>query len=128
LFNACKEQQLEGIVAKKQAVFTAAESGVKTGSKSNSHKRNSLLSSVIEKTRISHRSNTTQGLHIAGVVQYGFTNANYQLLISKLKLKDSKRETSTVYFEPTVWVNVEFMQWTSRRQLRFPVFRGLVDR
>jgi ATP-dependent DNA ligase len=129
LFNACKEQQLEGIVAKRQTSFYRSGERSKDWIKIKfTHTEQFVVVGHRKDEGFLLAKDTAQGLHIAGIVQYGFTNANYQLLVSKLKPKEFKNETSTVWFEPTVWVNVEFMQWTSRRQLRFPIFRGLVDR
>jgi bifunctional non-homologous end joining protein LigD len=103
LFGACREQQLEGIVAKKQHSFYRSGERSKDWIKIKFTQTEQFVIVGYRKDEgFLVAQNTAQGPHMAGIVQYGFTSENYKQLVSRLKAKHSKVESSTLWFEPTV--------------------------
>jgi bifunctional non-homologous end joining protein LigD len=127
------EQRLEGIVAKR------ANSGYQTGVRSRdwikvkfTQTGNFVVVGYKAGDGFLVAESHPDGFHIVGIVQFGFSNNDYKRLVDLLKptvlQPQSRKERDVLWLEPTVIVNIEFMEWTSRRLLRFPVFRGFAER
>ena len=130
LLEACREQKLEGVVAKRndslylegarskdwiRVKFTETDKFVVVGYK----KEDGFLVKRFADDDAS----------IVGAVQYGFSDANYKRLVSALKPSNKQLKTKrddVLWFAPTVWIEVEFMQWTKYGKLRFPVFKKIL--
>lgn len=132
LYDACKEQKLEGIVCKR------ASSLYRSGARSKDWikvKFTQLGTFVV----VGYRKDdgflvadvAGSQLRVVGTVQYGFSQAAYKELLSRLRpaadreISRGKRQDNLVWFEPSVWIDVEFMQWTQKGLLRFPVFKDI---
>jgi bifunctional non-homologous end joining protein LigD len=132
LLEACRQQKLEGVVAKRndslyrqgtrskdwiKVKFTETDSFVVVGYR----KDDGFL--------VKHRADDQSP--VVGAVQYGFSDANYHRLISVLKpvtRTTRYKSDQTLWFEPNTWIEVEFMQWTKSGKLRFPVFKNILRR
>ena len=129
LLEACRAQKLEGVVAKRndslylegarskdwiKVKFTETDKFVVVGYR----KEDGFL---LKRT-------ADDAASIVGAVQYGISDANYKKLVGSLKQasKKAKANNDALWFEPTVWIEVEFMQWTKAGKLRFPVFKKFI--
>jgi bifunctional non-homologous end joining protein LigD len=129
LYESCRMHQFEGIVAKR------ADSLYKPGIRSKDWIKIKFTAKDIfaivghvegEGFLLGHYG--IEGFKIVGTVQYGFSTADYEQLSKRLQQipASTKSRKPTVWFKPNVSVEIEFMEWTSKRTLRFPVFKGFV--
>lgn len=128
LYQACKAQMLEGIVAKK------ADSKYRPGQRTKDWVKVKFTENGVF-TVIGYRKNDgfliaeTSGKTLlpVGFVQYGFTDLNYRRMTEALKGASDPASDGLIRYEPTVKVNVEFMTRTKKGNLRFPVFKSFAQ-
>jgi bifunctional non-homologous end joining protein LigD len=122
LFEACREQKFEGIVAKR--LDSRYQCGLRTPDwlkiKYSVRDRFVIVGQKEEEGYIVAKDG-----RVVGVVQYGFSAADLEALSKRLQIEreESIKGKMTFSYKPTVEVEVEFMEWTSKKQLRYPVFR-----
>ncbi|MFL5826636.1 MAG: non-homologous end-joining DNA ligase [Thermoleophilaceae bacterium] len=155
LLDAAKEQDLEGIIAKRlgspyepgrrsgcwrkvKAVQRQelVVGGYMPGEGGRTGRVGSLCVGYYDKTRAeAEKRGEEQRLIYAGNVGTGFKEADLVLLgklLEPLRRKDSpfagrQPKKGAVFVEPQLVVEVEFLQWTRTNTLRAPSFKGLRD-
>lgn len=130
LFDATKSGGLEGIVAKQ------SNSLYKPGARSGEwikikHRltESFVVLGYVESEGFLLGQYTLTGLRTVGIARYGLSNSEYEKLAKRLvQIPPPVRfRKATVWFEPKVSVEVEFMEWTSKGMLRFPVLRRVTE-
>jgi bifunctional non-homologous end joining protein LigD len=153
LFEAAKKQNLEGIIAKRlDSVYQPGTRGpawlkVKvrpsqefviagwtpgTGSRESTF--GALLLGYYDRTRAdAEAAGERQRFHLAGKVGSGFSDTFIRRTLPRIqKLRIDRNpfdvgvpEPGSVFVEPELVADVEFMEWTEAGTLRAPAFKGL---
>jgi bifunctional non-homologous end joining protein LigD len=128
LHHACKEQRLEGIVAKK------SDSKYRPGQRTKDWVKVKFTENGVF-TVVGYRKD--DGFLVAeqrgkelvpvGFVQYGFSDTSYRKMVTSLKTVNRGSSDRLIRYEPWVKINVEFMTRTKKGQLRFPVFKSFAQ-
>lgn len=128
LFETTREQGLEGIVSKKSNSLYYPGERSKHWIKVK-HKQQTIVVILAWDRDDGYLLGEMRDndLRIAGYSKFGLTASQADRLIASLKPGPSifatgKKELQ--WFEPTVWMNIEFMTRTKSGALRFPVFKG----
>jgi bifunctional non-homologous end joining protein LigD len=149
LFEAAKEQQLEGIVSKKRDSRYQPGRRTRDWLKIKTHGRQEFL--IAGYTKGKGRRESSLGalilavregdeLRYAGNVGTGFTDKEIDRLLAKLRPLERKdppfhevpkmpkvRKGDVVWAEPKLVAEVEFVEWTHDGRLRAPSYQGLRD-
>lgn len=108
LYEACHDQDLEGIVCKREASLYQEGLRSRDWIKIKFTQTNDFLVIGWKKDEGFIVSRTGDpSFKPVGVVQYGFTHKDYQTLLSILRPKDKDERREHLWFEPEVTVRVE---------------------